>query len=69
MKPFEQLTKRGQARRLRSLAINALGHYDLDISHIQLLGMFEHVTGWHLESILQRCSLGYGYVSHPILPT
>ena len=40
MKPFEQLTKRGQARRLRPLVINALDQYDFDVSEIQLVGLF-----------------------------
>jgi Ser/Thr protein kinase RdoA (MazF antagonist) len=39
-KPFEQLTKRGQGRRLRSLVINALEQYDFDVSDIQLVGLF-----------------------------
>ena len=40
MKPFEQLTNRGKARRLRPLVINALERYDFDVSDIQLVGMF-----------------------------
>ncbi len=40
MKPFKQLSKRGQARRLKSLVINALDQYDFEISDIQLVGLF-----------------------------
>jgi Ser/Thr protein kinase RdoA (MazF antagonist) len=37
MKPFQTLTVRGQARRLRQLAINALASYDLDVAHFHLI--------------------------------
>jgi Ser/Thr protein kinase RdoA (MazF antagonist) len=37
MKPFPTLTVRGQARRLRKLAINALASYDLDVAHFRLI--------------------------------
>jgi len=37
MKPFEQLSKRGQAKRLKSLVINALDQYDFKVSDIQHL--------------------------------
>ena len=37
MKPFSSLTIRGQARRLRQLALNALSHYELDVSRLRLV--------------------------------
>ncbi len=36
-KPYSTLTVRGQARRLRRLALNALTHYDLDVSCMRLV--------------------------------
>lgn len=38
MKPFDDLTRRGKARRLRALALNALDHYDLDVTRVRLMG-------------------------------
>lgn len=35
--PFDRLTGRGQARRVRVLAKNALGHYDLAVERMQLM--------------------------------
>lgn len=40
MKPFEQLTFRGQAKRLKQLAINVLDQYDFEVRDIQLVGTF-----------------------------
>ncbi len=37
MKPFQNLTQRGQARRLRQLALNALQSYPLRIRNVSLL--------------------------------
>ncbi len=37
MKPYSELTLRGQARRLRQLAINALASYDLDVACFRLI--------------------------------
>ena len=37
MKPYHALTERGQARRLRSLALNALGQYDLQVTRVSLV--------------------------------
>jgi len=37
MKPYSALTVRGQARRLRELAINALTHYELDVVRLRLI--------------------------------
>jgi Ser/Thr protein kinase RdoA (MazF antagonist) len=40
VKPFEQLSKRGKARRLRPLAANALKAFDLEIRDLRLVGVF-----------------------------
>jgi Ser/Thr protein kinase RdoA (MazF antagonist) len=37
MKPYSTLTVRGQARRLRALALNALAHYQLDVTRLRLV--------------------------------
>ena len=37
MKPYSELTVRGQARRLRNLAINALAQYDLEVARLRLV--------------------------------
>jgi len=37
MKPYSTLTVRGQARRLRVLALNALTHYALDVACLRLV--------------------------------
>ncbi|MEZ4659802.1 MAG: phosphotransferase [Caldilineaceae bacterium] len=39
MQPFHELTERGQARRLRKLAANALQQYDLDVRGIRLIAV------------------------------
>lgn len=38
MKPFSELTARGQALRLRQLAINALEHYPIEAERVTLIG-------------------------------
>jgi len=40
MQAFEQLTRGGQARRLRKLALRALEQYPLDVVHVRLVGTF-----------------------------
>lgn len=40
MKPFDDLTPCGKARRLRRVALSALAHYDLDVARVELLGLF-----------------------------
>ncbi len=40
MVAFEQLTRRGQARRLKTLALHALEHYPLDVVDLRLVGTF-----------------------------
>jgi len=42
-KAFEYLTERGRARRLRTLALNALGNYDLDCRRLKLVT--NHLNG------------------------
>jgi Ser/Thr protein kinase RdoA (MazF antagonist) len=42
-RPFAQLTERGQARRLRAMALAALERYDLDVHHLRL--MTNHLNG------------------------
>jgi Ser/Thr protein kinase RdoA (MazF antagonist) len=37
MKPYSELTVRGQARRLRTLALNALKHYKLELARLSLV--------------------------------
>ena len=37
MKPYLKLTERGQARRLRKLALSALEQYDLDVARLSLV--------------------------------
>lgn len=37
MKPYTSLTVQGQARRLRTLALNALKFYDLDVARLRLV--------------------------------
>ena len=37
MKPFHALTNAGRARRLRTLAQDALAHYDLDVARLRLI--------------------------------
>jgi Ser/Thr protein kinase RdoA (MazF antagonist) len=37
MKPYSELTVRGQARRLRALALNALKHYKLNLARLSLV--------------------------------
>jgi len=37
MKPYSELTVRGQARRLRGLALDALTHYELDVARLRLV--------------------------------
>jgi Ser/Thr protein kinase RdoA (MazF antagonist) len=40
MKPYEELTKRGKARRLRKLALKGLEAYDYEVIALRLLGMY-----------------------------
>ena len=58
MRPYSLLTTRGQARRLRALAANALSRYDLDGSCLRLVtndmnGIFRVDAGAGLKYILR----------------
>ena len=58
MRPYSLLTTRGQARRLRALAANALSRYDLDNSCLRLVandinGIFRVDAGAGLKYILR----------------
>ncbi|MEZ4570700.1 MAG: phosphotransferase [Thermomicrobiales bacterium] len=60
MKPFEDLTTRGKARRLRPLAMSALERYDLDIKRIELVrndlnGIFRVRTTSGMSYLLRIC--------------
>lgn len=44
MQPYNSLTKQGKVRRLRNLALNALGQYDLDITNLCLVGAFTNTV-------------------------
>jgi len=64
MKAFDQLTRRGKARRLRQLAVNALGHYDLVIQDIRLLGMYTNAlfrlrTADGQRHVIRVCTPGW----------
>ncbi len=37
IKQYSELTVHGQARRLREMAISAIGHYNLDVARIRLI--------------------------------
>lgn len=62
MRPFAQLTARGQARRLRQMALAALGAYDLDVRAVRLVA--NHLNAiWRVET---RDGQAYALrVSHP----
>lgn len=40
LESFEDLTSRGKARRLREVALTALHHYNLDVTRLELVGLF-----------------------------
>ena len=40
LKPYTELTRRGRVRRLRSVALKALAHYDLEISRLEFGGLY-----------------------------
>jgi Ser/Thr protein kinase RdoA (MazF antagonist) len=64
MRAFEDLTKRGKASRLRTLAINALEHYAFEVSDIRLIGLFTNAI-FRLQSaegksyIIRVCRPGW----------
>ncbi|HLT21049.1 MAG TPA: phosphotransferase [Thermomicrobiales bacterium] len=60
MKPFDQLTIRGKARRLRPLALSALEQYDLDVERLELVrndlnGIFRVRTADGRSYLLRVC--------------
>ena len=64
MKPFEDLTLRGKARRLRGVALQALGQYDLDVQRVKLLGLFTNAlfrvqTAAGQSYVLRICPPGW----------
>lgn len=64
MKPFDQLTSRGQAKRLRKLVNKALDQYDLGVTEIHLVGLFTNaifrlrLRGGH-SCIMRVCRPGW----------
>ncbi|MCP4538675.1 MAG: hypothetical protein GY832_16190 [Chloroflexi bacterium] len=64
MKPFDQLTNQGKARRLRKLTLNALDQYEFEVADIQLIGMRVN-TVFHVRTvdgssyIIRICGLGW----------
>jgi Ser/Thr protein kinase RdoA (MazF antagonist) len=64
MKRYSELTQRGKARRLREVAFSALAHYDLEISGLELVGMFTNVlfrvrTVGGQSYVLRWCTPGW----------
>jgi Ser/Thr protein kinase RdoA (MazF antagonist) len=64
MKPFDQLTNRGKARRLRKLTINALNQYEFEVADIRLVGMrvntvFRVRTAGGSSYIIRICKPGW----------
>src|SRR5690606_23955825 len=60
LKPFDQLTIRGKARRLRPLALSALEQYDLDVERLELVrndlnGIFRVRTADGRSYLLRVC--------------
>ena len=65
MKPFDQLTPRGRARRLRNVVIAALADYALDVTHIRLItneynGIFRLDTTGGEKVIMRVCRADKG---------
>ena len=65
MKPYAALTVRGQARRLRGLALEALKQYDLEVARLRLVtndfnGIFrvDTIDG---RKLILRAALQAGY--------
>lgn len=64
IKPLESLTRLGQVRRLRRLALHALEYYDLEVSRIELLGWFTNLlfrvrTSDGTSYVLRLCNPGW----------
>ena len=63
MKPFEQLTESGQARRLRAMAFNAIGAWPIDVKAINLIAvhtntLFRVTTSDNQKYALRICKPG-----------
>lgn len=62
MKPYEQLTVRGQARRMRALALGALSQFMIELRDVRLLG-------WHTNLLFRvRAADGRLYVLRVCTP-
>ena len=64
MRPFEKLTNRGKARRLRKLALRALDRYDLQVADVRLAGVYTNTlfrvrTREGPSYILRVCTPGW----------
>jgi Ser/Thr protein kinase RdoA (MazF antagonist) len=64
MKSFGQLTRRGQIRRLRELALHALGQYSLEVTELRLVGVYTNTlfrlrTGDDRLYVLRVCTPGW----------
>jgi Ser/Thr protein kinase RdoA (MazF antagonist) len=64
MKPFDALTRRGKARRLRRLAFDALTQYDTEVIELRLLGvctntLFRVRTAEGPACVLRVCTPGW----------
>jgi Ser/Thr protein kinase RdoA (MazF antagonist) len=64
MKPYEQLTYHGKVRRLRQVAFNALGRYDLRVKRLSLAGWYTNVmfrvdSSDGLRYMLRLCAPGW----------
>jgi len=64
VKGYDGLTKRGQARRLRRLALNALAQYDLEVTGVELVGLYTNAlfrvrTADRASYVLRVCRPGW----------
>jgi Ser/Thr protein kinase RdoA (MazF antagonist) len=64
MKPFDALTPRGQARRLRVLALDALSQYELEVGDLHPLGRYTNTlfrvrTREGVSYVLRVCTPGW----------
>jgi Ser/Thr protein kinase RdoA (MazF antagonist) len=68
MRRFEELTRRGKARRLRQVALHALAQYDLDVTDVRLLGVYTNTLfrvrasdglGEPISYVLRVCTPGW----------
>ena len=64
MKPFHQLSRLGKARRMRPLALRALEQYDLQVTGLELVGVFTNMlfrvrTAGGVSYLLRVCAPGW----------